>query len=95
MTRHDDYSAVVPAPVGMLGIRMREGRLVGIDFAPATDPPGKAPDEATREVLDQLFHYFEDARWRFDLPLAMGVGSALPDPDRQHPQLRRARPDPG
>ena len=72
MTRHDDYSAVVPAPVGMLGIRMREGRLVGIDFAPATDPPGKAPDEATREVLDQLFHYFEDARWRFDLPLALG-----------------------
>jgi methylated-DNA-[protein]-cysteine S-methyltransferase len=47
------------------------GQLVGIDFTPGATALERAPDDATREVLDQLFHYFEDARWRFDLPLEM------------------------
>lgn len=65
------YAAVVPAPVGLLGIRMRGGRLAGIAFAPRVPASDAAPDAATREVLDQLFRYFEDPGWRFDLPLAM------------------------
>jgi methylated-DNA-[protein]-cysteine S-methyltransferase len=64
------YAAIVPAPVGLLGVRMRGGRLAGIDFSPPTGAVAKAPDDATREVLDQLFHYFEDSAWRFNLPLA-------------------------
>jgi methylated-DNA-[protein]-cysteine S-methyltransferase len=67
-----DYAAVVPAPVGLLGVRMSGGQLVGIDFAPAVTRVGAAPDAAAREVLDQLFHYFEDPAWQFDLPLCMG-----------------------
>lgn len=66
-----DYAAVVPAPVGLLGVRMSGGRLVGIDFAPRFASAGAAPDRAARAVLDQLFHYFEDPAWPFDLPLAM------------------------
>ena len=66
-----DFSAVVTAPVGLLGIRLENGRLVGIDFAPGAAQPARAPDPVTRDVLDQLFRYFEDARWQFDLPLEM------------------------
>jgi methylated-DNA-[protein]-cysteine S-methyltransferase len=62
---------VVPAPVGLLGVRMRAGQLVGIDFAPPGATAGGAPDGAARQVLDQLFHYFEDPAWPFDLPLGM------------------------
>jgi methylated-DNA-[protein]-cysteine S-methyltransferase len=71
VTSHADYSAVVTAPVGVLGIRLIGGQLVGIDFAPQAKSLARAPDDAAREVLDQLFHYFEDARWQFDLPLEM------------------------
>ena len=71
MTRDVDYAAVVPAPVGLLGVRMRAGQLLAIDFAPRVTSVDKAPDGNLREVLDQLFHYFEDPAWRFDLPLAV------------------------
>lgn len=72
VTSEMDYAAVVAAPVGLLGIRMCGGQLVGIDFAPLTTSVDAAPGGAAREVLDQLFHYFEDPAWQFDLPLSMG-----------------------
>ena len=71
MSSVSDYAAVAPAPVGLIGIRMSGGRLRGIDFAPQSKPVATAPNGAVREVLDQLFHYFEDPAWQFDLPLAM------------------------
>jgi methylated-DNA-[protein]-cysteine S-methyltransferase len=71
VTSKADYAAVVTAPVGPLGIRLSGGQLVGIDFTPDATALERAPDDAAREVLDQLFHYFEDARWRFDIPLEM------------------------
>ena len=71
MTSDVDYAAVVPAPVGLLGVRLSGGRLVGIDFAPPCTRVEAAPGGAAREVLDQLFHYFEDSAWQFDLPVAM------------------------
>jgi methylated-DNA-[protein]-cysteine S-methyltransferase len=66
-----EYAAVVPAPVGLLGIRMREGKLTGIDFAPQLACMSGAPRGAVRAVLDQLFHYFEDPAWQFDVALAL------------------------
>ena len=66
-----DYAAVVPAPVGLLGVRMRAGQLLAIDFAPPVASVERAPDGNLREVLDQLFHYFEDPAWQFDLPLVV------------------------
>ena len=71
MTSVVDYAAVAPAPVGLIGIRMSGGQLLGIDFAPQPKPVDAAPNGAVREVLDQLFHYFEDSAWQFDLSLAM------------------------
>lgn len=71
MTVGTDYAAIVTAPVGLLGIRLSAGRLFGIDFISGGGTVTRAPDAAAREVLDQLFHYFEDAGWQFDLPLAM------------------------
>ena len=70
MTSDIDYAAVVPAPVGLVGVVMRAGQLLAIDLDPPVSAVDRAPDGAVREVLDQLFHYFEDAAWRFDLPLA-------------------------
>ncbi len=71
MTSDADYAAVVPTPVGFLGIRLSGGQLVGIDFAPPSTSVDAAPDRIAHEVLDQLVHYFEDSAWRFDLSLAM------------------------
>jgi methylated-DNA-[protein]-cysteine S-methyltransferase len=71
VTGNVDYAAVVTTPVGILGIRLSGGQLVGIDLAARATALAHAPDEAARDVLDQLFHYFEDARWQFDLPLEM------------------------
>ncbi len=66
-----DYADMARTPVGLIGIRMSGGQLLGIDFAPQSKPVDAAPNGAAREVLDQLFHYFEDSAWQFDLPLAM------------------------
>ncbi len=66
-----DYAAVVAAPVGLLGIRLSGGQLLAIDFAPAASAIERVPDAAAREVLDQLFHYFENPDWRFELRLEM------------------------
>lgn len=71
MTSDIDYAAVVPAPVGLVGVVMGAGQLLAIDLDPPVSAVDRAPDGAVREVLDQLFHYFEDATWRFDLPLAI------------------------
>lgn len=71
MTSDIDYAAVVAAPVGLVGVVMSAGRLLAIDLDPPVTALDWAPDGAVREVLDQLFRYFEDAAWRFDLPLAI------------------------
>lgn len=84
-----DYAAVVSTPVGPLGIRMRGDRLAGIDFAPRGAAPRAAPTGATGDVLDQLFRYFEDPAWRFDLPLVM---EGTPHQRRVWSALRRIPP---
>jgi len=71
VTSDFDYAAVAPAPVGLLGVRMSAGLLLAIDLAPRDTVVDRAPAGAVREVLDQLFHYFEDPAWHFDLPLAI------------------------
>lgn len=63
------YAAVVAAPVGVLGVCMRDGALAGIDIGLAQRRPVAPVDAATREVVDQLFRYFEDGTWRFELPI--------------------------
>lgn len=71
MVANVEYAAVVPAPVGVLGIRLSGARLTGIDFMTQSESVERAPNAAARAVLDQLFRYFEDACWQFDLPLEM------------------------
>lgn len=71
MSVKNGYAAVVPSPLGCLGIRMRGDALIGVDFLPASVATVRAPDRATRNVVDQLLHYLEDPRWHFDLPLEL------------------------
>lgn len=64
------YAALAASPVGVLGIRVHAGELVAIDIEPPQRTPQAPTSAAAREVLDQLFRYFDDPHWRFELPLA-------------------------
>jgi len=50
---------------------MRGDALVCVEFLPASATTRLASDRATRNVVDQLLHYLEDPRWRFDLSLQL------------------------
>jgi methylated-DNA-[protein]-cysteine S-methyltransferase len=65
-------SRVVRTPVGPLGILVAGGLLQEIRWleAPPEDRIGAAGDPLAWEVERQLQAYFEEPRWRFDLPMA-------------------------
>ncbi len=63
-----DHDAVIPSPVGRLGIRCREGRLRSLEFLPESVPL-RRPGGLAAEVAHQLDRYFTDPAFRFDLPL--------------------------
>jgi methylated-DNA-[protein]-cysteine S-methyltransferase len=62
------YGAIVPSPVGRLGIACRDGRVVSVAFLPENTPLA-VPRGLAAEVAAQLEAYFEDPDSRFDLPL--------------------------
>lgn len=63
------YAAIIAAPFGVLGLRTREDRLIGIDFLPPGWPL-RLPDNAlARQAAKQLAAYFRDPSTVFDLPL--------------------------
>jgi len=66
----DRYDAVVPAPFGALGVRVRGDAVHEIAFLPkgtlAVEP--RSPSAAV--TARALTSYLRDARTRFDLPLA-------------------------
>lgn len=65
-----EYAAVVPSPVGALGIVVSGDQLAGIDWVSAETPLREPVDGLARTVAGQLNDYFADpARSQFDLPL--------------------------
>jgi methylated-DNA-[protein]-cysteine S-methyltransferase len=64
------YEAAIATPFCVLGLRASEDEVTSIEFLPhkhsAIRPRSALAERATR----QLFAYVQDARYRFDLPLA-------------------------
>lgn len=64
------FSAVIAAPFGNMGIRVRDTRLAELVYLPPSFAE-KAPADALSEMTArQLQSYFDDPDFRFDLPLA-------------------------
>lgn len=63
------YTGVVAAPTGLLGVVVGGGRLRRVDLCARAGEPVPPADALTAEVFAQLFRYFEDPAFRFDLPL--------------------------
>jgi len=65
----DAFSARLPAPFAVLGIRTRGERLTGIDYLPLEAATLRPVDAFAAEVCRQLSGYLSDPEFPFDLPL--------------------------
>ena len=64
-----DFDAVLPAPFGALGVRVADGKVIGLEFL----PPGTRPQASARPLIQRLAReldaYYADPGHAFDLPL--------------------------
>jgi len=65
----DAFSARLPAPFAVLGIRTRGERLTGIDYLPREAATLRPVDAFAAEVCRQLTGYLSDPGIPLDLPL--------------------------
>lgn len=54
------YDAVIPAPFGLIGIRMRGGALAAVDLRPSAANSVPLLSDAARKVTATLQRYFSD-----------------------------------
>lgn len=66
-----DFAARLAMPFGMLGVRIDEGALVGLEFLPADVPAQDSDVALVAELARQLQAYLDDPAYRFDLPLRL------------------------
>jgi methylated-DNA-[protein]-cysteine S-methyltransferase len=64
------FSAIVPAPFGAMGIRIETGRLRELVYLPPGTPLQAPADALAEATAHQLERYFHDADFVFELPLA-------------------------
>jgi len=64
-----DYAAKYLTPFAVLGIRVEDGQLAGIDFLPLGEATLAPSDALTRQVCEQIEAYLRDPDFQFDLPL--------------------------
>ena len=67
----NDY-AVIAAPIGRLGVTIRDGRLVDLAFLGARARPRAPATGRGRRVCNRINAYFSNQRITFDLPLDLG-----------------------
>jgi methylated-DNA-[protein]-cysteine S-methyltransferase len=65
------YDAVIPAPFGRVGVRLREGRVVDIGLLSARASLRAPQDRLTRSVCAELARYFSDPAHIPKVPLAL------------------------
>lgn len=65
-----NYAAVIPTPVGCLGLQMAGDLVQGVDLTPTAMvlPPCS---EAAQRATDLLRRYFDDARTLLEVPLEL------------------------
>ncbi len=69
--RRQDYDAVIAAPLGRVGIRVRGGRLSEVDFVSSRTPLRTPTDSLARRVCRELRAYFGNPRHRLRLPVML------------------------
>ena len=67
------YQAVLSSPVGKLGIRTSESKLLGIDYLSDEVELVKPKNIIAKETVEQLLCYFADPTYQFNLPLELDV----------------------
>lgn len=75
---HRAYAAVLPtppagldaSPLAMLGLRVEDGVLAGVDFLPVSAAPCPPREPFARQVCAQFEAYWADPGLVFDVPLA-------------------------
>ena len=70
------FSAIVTAPFGAMGIRTENERVRELVYLPPHYQEKAPQDAAAEQAAVQVARYFEDADYRFDLPL-MEAGSVF------------------
>ena len=64
------YSAKMPTPFAVLGIRTAHGTVTGIEYLPKRERAQPPADAIAERTWRQLERYLADPHWRFTLPLA-------------------------
>tara|TARA_R110001599_G_scaffold353676_1_gene595162 strand:+ start:204714 stop:205214 length:501 start_codon:yes stop_codon:yes gene_type:complete len=64
-----EFSAVVNAPFGAIGVRTELGRLRELVYLPASFAERAPIDRVSELVATQIEHYLIDSDFQFDLPL--------------------------
>lgn len=64
-----DYSAILPAPFGALGVELSGETLTGLHFLPPETPLQRSRSAAIRHVADELEAYYADPAhvWKLTL----------------------------
>ena len=63
------FNAIVAAPFGAMGIRTEEGRLRELVYLPPHYQEKAPQDACAEQAAQQVLRYFDDADFRFELPL--------------------------
>jgi methylated-DNA-[protein]-cysteine S-methyltransferase len=74
MNSSSNYAATLSTPVGLLGIVLDADRLIAVERVQKSLLVKESRSPLAVEAIQQLENYFNNARFRFDLPLLM-VGS--------------------
>ena len=81
-----EYSAKMPTPFAVLGIRERGGAIVAIDYLPLSTEPLSPRTPLAIDAVRQLQAFIDDASTTFDLPIAT---NGTPFEDRVWDEIRR------
>ncbi|MFZ6863971.1 methylated-DNA--[protein]-cysteine S-methyltransferase [Undibacterium sp. Ji67W] len=70
------FSAIIDAPFGAMGIRVEDQKLAELVYLPSRFKEKAPSDPVSALVAEQIDRYFNDADFRFQLPLKP-VGTAF------------------
>jgi methylated-DNA-[protein]-cysteine S-methyltransferase len=69
MNPNVDYTAILRAPFGALGVLIAGDQLIGLDFLPPGTRPAPSPSRLVRKVAQEMEAYYANPDHVFDLPL--------------------------
>jgi methylated-DNA-[protein]-cysteine S-methyltransferase len=70
MNTPPEYTAILSAPFGAVGVRIADRRLTGLEFLPPGTAPLASSHGLVEQVQEELAAYYADSAHVFDLPLA-------------------------